>query len=241
MKNETYEEFVEKFKPKKTTDDCYTPPDIYEIIMEYAVEKNEWQGRPVVRPFYPGGDFENFKYPTNCVVIDNPPFSILSKIVNWYNEKGIDYFLFAPVLTFFNLNTPCHIAADCRITYENGANVNTGFVSSKGALIETSRKLKRRIQQYYATKRMINNPKQKYTYPDNFMTGAKLNSLARHDVDIKITEGERVPTLYTASGKGRKVFGSGYKTNIDVSFLFDEIGIPTSAGEKLFYKGDNDG
>lgn len=23
---ETYEEFVEKFKPKKTTDDCYTPP-----------------------------------------------------------------------------------------------------------------------------------------------------------------------------------------------------------------------
>lgn len=26
MKGESYEEFVEKFKPKKTTDDCYTPP-----------------------------------------------------------------------------------------------------------------------------------------------------------------------------------------------------------------------
>lgn len=25
-KGENYEEFVEKFKPKKTTDDCYTPP-----------------------------------------------------------------------------------------------------------------------------------------------------------------------------------------------------------------------
>lgn len=25
MKSKTYEEFVEKFKPKKTTDDCYTP------------------------------------------------------------------------------------------------------------------------------------------------------------------------------------------------------------------------
>ena len=25
MKNKTYEEFVDKFKPKKTTDDCYTP------------------------------------------------------------------------------------------------------------------------------------------------------------------------------------------------------------------------
>ncbi|WP_288842806.1 hypothetical protein [uncultured Megasphaera sp.] len=40
MKNETYEEFVEKFKPKKTTDDCYTPPDVYEIIKAYALEKN---------------------------------------------------------------------------------------------------------------------------------------------------------------------------------------------------------
>ena len=25
IKSKTYEEFVEKFKPKKTTDDCYTP------------------------------------------------------------------------------------------------------------------------------------------------------------------------------------------------------------------------
>ena len=24
--NESYEEFVDKFKPKLTTDDCYTPP-----------------------------------------------------------------------------------------------------------------------------------------------------------------------------------------------------------------------
>lgn len=27
IKSKTYEEFVEKFKPKKTTDDCYTPMD----------------------------------------------------------------------------------------------------------------------------------------------------------------------------------------------------------------------
>ena len=25
-KKEDYNEFIEKFKPKKTTDDCYTPP-----------------------------------------------------------------------------------------------------------------------------------------------------------------------------------------------------------------------
>lgn len=25
-KNQIYDEFIEKFKPRKTTDDCYTPP-----------------------------------------------------------------------------------------------------------------------------------------------------------------------------------------------------------------------
>ena len=37
MKNETYEEFVEKFKPKKTTDDCYTPPEI--IVQKLGTEE----------------------------------------------------------------------------------------------------------------------------------------------------------------------------------------------------------
>ena len=34
-KSKTYEEFVEKFKPKKTTDDCCTPPTIYEIVKQW--------------------------------------------------------------------------------------------------------------------------------------------------------------------------------------------------------------
>lgn len=36
--NETYEEFVEKFKPKKTTDDCYTPPEVYKLIKDWVVK-----------------------------------------------------------------------------------------------------------------------------------------------------------------------------------------------------------
>ena len=34
-----YEGFVEKFKPKKTTDDCYTPKEVYDVILEWAVER----------------------------------------------------------------------------------------------------------------------------------------------------------------------------------------------------------
>lgn len=233
MKSKTYEEFVEKFKPKKTTDDCYTPPDVYEIIKAYALEKNGWQGRPVVRPFYPGGDFENYEYPRDCVVIDNPPFSILSKIVNWYNEKGIDYFLFAPALTFFNIAAPSHIAPNCSITYENGAIVRTAFVSSKGALLETSADLTERIKNYYEVQRGKKKQKRKNIYPDTFITSARLIGLARHGVDLKVDNAERVNTLYTADGTRVKVFGSGYKTAVDISKLYP---VSTSSGEQLYYK-----
>ena len=101
-KSKTYEEFVEKFKPKKTTDDCYTPPAVYEAVKDWTVKEYGLKGKEIVRPFYPGGDYESYDYPAGCVVIDNPPFSILTKIVNYYIDKGIKFFLFAPQLTLFS-------------------------------------------------------------------------------------------------------------------------------------------
>ncbi len=38
-KKESYEEFVGKFKPKLTTDDCYTPAPVYDAILDW-VRKN---------------------------------------------------------------------------------------------------------------------------------------------------------------------------------------------------------
>lgn len=34
--NPEYDDFVAKFEPKKTTDDCYTPPIIYDAIRAWA-------------------------------------------------------------------------------------------------------------------------------------------------------------------------------------------------------------
>ena len=34
--NEEYAAFVEKFKPKKTTDDCYTPENVYNAVRDWA-------------------------------------------------------------------------------------------------------------------------------------------------------------------------------------------------------------
>ena len=63
--------------------------------------------------------YENFDYPENSVVVDNPPFSIISKIIRFYNERGIKYFLFAPHLTLFGTNQDytC-IIADAQVIYE---------------------------------------------------------------------------------------------------------------------------
>lgn len=43
-KGETYEKFVEKFKPAKTTDDCYTPNSVYNAVKSWAVSHYAWGG-----------------------------------------------------------------------------------------------------------------------------------------------------------------------------------------------------
>lgn len=50
-----YKEFVEKFKPKKTTDDCYTPKPVYDVIADWVAEEYGLDRTDFVRPFYPGG------------------------------------------------------------------------------------------------------------------------------------------------------------------------------------------
>lgn len=213
MKSKTYDEFVEKFKPKKTTDDCYTPSDVYDIILDFAINKNGWHDREVVRPFYPGGNYQEFEYPENCVVIDNPPFSIIRQIVEWYNEMNIDYFLFAPGLTFLNVPAPCHIASGTSIIYENGAKVNTGFVCSKGYLLETAPDLGERLKKCFNEKsRKI----AKNHYPANFITAAQLNVLARNGIDFKASKGKRYTHLYNQNNEKIKVFGEGVQLDCKV-------------------------
>lgn len=44
-----YEGFVDKFKPKKTTDDCYTPPNVYEAIKDWVVNEYDLKGYEIDR------------------------------------------------------------------------------------------------------------------------------------------------------------------------------------------------
>lgn len=132
--SEEYEAFTDKFKAKKTTDDCFTPQIVYEAICAWAVKHYELGNAQILRPFYPGGDYVHEDYPDGCVVIDNPPFSILSQICRFYDEHNIRYFLFAPTLTLFSTNAgkSNYVPVSASVTYENGARVNTSFVTNLG-------------------------------------------------------------------------------------------------------------
>lgn len=211
-KFEDYEGFVEKFKPKRTTDDCYTPPKVYDAVLSFVGTLADTANRPVVRPFYPGGDYEHFDYPERCIVVDNPPFSIYSKIVRFYLEKGIDFFLFAPQLTVFVNYADCsYIITNSSIIYENGANVNTAFVTNllKDIRIWLCPELGKALTEAQAKDTPVLS---KNTYPMHVVSSAIMGKIVRQGVELKIRKDEClfVSNLDSLRAEGKKIFGNAF-------------------------------
>ena len=206
-RGETYEEFVAKFNKEnpKTTDDCYTPPEIYDVVLDWAKEHLNIGDRPVVRPFYPGGDFENYDYPENCVVVDNPPFSIFARILKWYNERGIDFFLFAPSLTSIREGVT-FVSVDAVIQYENGARVNTAFVTNMmgNLLCITEPELNESINEANRRRQLSLGwvPQKKYAFPKSVLRASTLNSMTRRGIHFSVSEieGSIARNVTTESG-----------------------------------------
>lgn len=208
-KGETYEQFVDKFKPKLTTDDCYTPPEVYDVVARWAVKEYRWEDREIVRPFYPGGDYEHFDYPANCAVIDNPPFSILSKIAEFYEQRKIKYFLFAPQLTAFIRQAKSHIGVGASVIYQNGAVVGTSFICSDGPTLRSApslyRQIARVVESLKTTKKLP-----KMEYPPELVTASRLALYSRYGVDYAEDKAAYVRRLDSQKGRGKSIFGGGY-------------------------------
>lgn len=49
-RGETYEEFTAKFEPKRTTDDCYTPPEVYDCVLRWAHREYEYPDEVLTAP-----------------------------------------------------------------------------------------------------------------------------------------------------------------------------------------------
>ncbi|HNQ31836.1 MAG TPA: chromosome partitioning protein ParB [Candidatus Woesebacteria bacterium] len=207
-----YEGFLEKFEVKKTTDDCYTPPEVMDIILEYVNEKYPLEGKKIVRPFYPGGDYEAVEYTDDMVVIDNPPFSIITKICRFYIENNVKFFLFAPHLTLFTADIDCtHIVASADIIYENNANVKTSFLSNLFGDVKIigAADLNRRFKKLN-DKNKVNLPK--YVYPDNIITVSKIAYCVEKGISITIDKKDVMHYKGMDAQKVHKksIFGAGF-------------------------------
>lgn len=206
---EDYDAFLAKFNTNapKTTDECYTPQPVYEAVLEWLRSKVNIEGRSIVRPFYPGGDYKNYEYPEKCIVVDNPPFSILAQILRFYRATGVDYFLFAPGLTLFSASPDgdCCVVADAQIVYANKAVVCTGFHTSlfPGVKVLIDGNLRAKIVEAQG----LSKPARvKVVYPDNVITSALLNKYAKKVV-AKIYDEECYPIK--GMDCGVKLFGGG--------------------------------
>lgn len=222
MRGETYEEFVGKFKAKLTTDDCVTPEEVYDVIYRYlgreypeTFTEEAVENGLVIDPFFPGGDYKNYDYPEGVLVVANPPFSCLAKIVDFYNEKGIKYFLFAPALTALQLcnrrdNVTC-IITGAHVIYQNCARVATAFVANFDTLyrVRIDGVLGEEIKQANAQKRHPHALNGKLALPRNMLSSASLHGLAKHGFRYNMPKDETAVLSYVGGYKGWKVYGAG--------------------------------
>lgn len=192
-----YKAFVEKFEPKRTTDDCYTPTAVYDAVLNYVFDHYTIpEGARIMRPFRPGGDYQSEDYSAPCIVVDNPPFSIMAQILDFYRDRQIPFFLFAPQLQALGtvLRRPglTFVSTNVCITYENGANVNTGFVTnmSPDIIFMTAPQLHQNIKKTQVPK----HRQKRIEYPDNIFNIKKVVAISRNGkVEFSLAWNEIVP------------------------------------------------
>lgn len=187
-----YESFVAKFSDNpKTNDDCYTPRDVYEAVVRYVSDIMDMSNKVILRPFYPGGDYINAEYPENGVVIDNPPFSMFTKICRWYASAHIPFFLFGPGLTITSCCKYCTaVIINESVTFENGANVRLNFASNlyDNTIIMTAPKLGRMIADCPSQK--PKNPLPCFEYPSEVLSVSDMQCIARNGIEFSVSRDE---------------------------------------------------
>ena len=215
-KFEDYEGFVDKFKPKKTTDDCYTPPLVYDAVADWTANEYRLNKADFCRPFYPGGDYEHFDY-DGRIVVDNPPFSILSQIVKNYIAWGVKFFLFAPTLScLVRMSDLCTaLAVGVDITYENGATICTSFATNlepEHIRMRTKPTLYQAVHEANARNRKEQTKQlPKYSYPLSVVSSAAVYPYSKYGIDFVIPREEsvRISALDAQRSAKKKIFGCG--------------------------------
>ena len=212
-----YKEFVQKFEPKKTSDDCYTPENIYNAVANWVAKEYGLNKSNFVRPFSPGGDYKAYDYKPESVVVDNPPFSILGEIKDFYVSRGIPFFLWAQGMTVLSGAHTDGVSAIClniTITYENGASISTSFLTNMDrAKVRSAPDLYLELEQINTQNRRkgkIELPN--YVYPLSVVSGSAVALYSKHGVDFRVAPEDCafIRSLDAQSEVGKAIFGAGF-------------------------------
>ena len=189
-----YDSYIAKFqKNNKTTDDTYTPKDIYEAVLNYVRSIYPMEGKEVLRPFYPGGDYEHAEYPEDGVVIDNPPFSMFTKICKFYTENRIPFFIFGPGLTISSCLKYCSaVIVASQIRFSNGAVVKCNFATNMlgDILVTISPELSEAIAACPSQNQKVHLTK--YRYPEELLSVSDFQTMAKGNLQFSIKRSEAV-------------------------------------------------
>ena len=217
--DDEYKAFVDKFKAKKTTDDCYTPANIYEAVADWVASEYGLDRRRFVRPFWPGADYQARTYAPGEVVVDNPPFSILASVTRFYIGESIRFFLFAPALTLFSASHkvhPTYLPIGVTVTYENGAQVPTSFVTNLEPAtlrVRTAPSLYKAVKAADDANRAAKSKQlPRYEYPDNIITAAIVQRWCKYGIEYRLNVADSLPIdgLETQKERGLSIFGNGF-------------------------------
>ena len=217
-----------------STDECYTPPAVYDTVLDYAVDRYGLQDKHIVRPFIPGGDYQRYVYDENDVVIDNPPFSMTTKITKWYINHDIPFFLFINGLYGVSLSRGLHGKATVIVTnanvsfYNKGSEkrIKLGFVTNlepKNIIIRGDATLTKRLNGLVKKKSF-----KRFHYPENFLKNNDILAALQRNVELKLTTDNCLfednldyhKAQMHAKPQRFGVFGGGYLVN---DKLYDEF------------------
>ena len=183
--------------------------------------------KKVVRPFFPGGDYQKDadSYDEHTVVIDNPPFSIISQIVKFYLERNILFFVFSPHLTVFSGRVVEHSAVitNVDIKYANGAKVRTSFLTNMigDTVIKGSSTLAQRIKNAQQSE---GKARSTFIYPKNVVTASSIGRLVEAGFDLEILRKDVlfIRSLDDQKKYGKVLYGAGFLVSDRVANFLSE-------------------
>lgn len=101
-----------------------------------------------------------------------------------------------------------HIGVGVKIIYQNGAVVNTGFISSDGPTLRSApdlySQLTREVNKLKKSKKLT-----KMEYPPELVTASKLAAYSQYGVDYAEDKAAFVRRLDSQKGMGKAIFGGG--------------------------------